>query len=80
MPPLAAPAVVGANITVNDALCPAVNVSGRVMPLRLNPASLAVAAEMVRLLPPEFVSVPESDFELPVCTVPKLKLDGFGEI
>ena len=79
MLPLVAPAVVGANITVNDALCPAVNVSGRVRPLKLNPAPLAVAAEMVRLLPPEFVSVPESDLDAPVCTLPKLKVDGLGE-
>jgi hypothetical protein len=35
---------------------------------------------MVRLLPPEFVSVPESDLEAPVCTEPKLKLEGVGEI
>ena len=80
MLPLAAPLVVGANRTVNDALCPAFKVSGSVRPLRLNPVPLAVAAEMVRLLPPEFVSVPESDLEAPVCTVPKLKLEGVGEI
>ena len=80
MLPLAAPLAVGANSTVNDVLCPAFKVTGTVKPLKLNPLPLAVAAEMVRLLPPEFVSVPESDFELPVCTVPKLKLDGFGEI
>ena len=79
MLPLAAPLVVGANNTVNGALCPAFNVTGRVRPFKLNPLPLAVAAEMVRLVPPEFVSVPGSDFEFPVCTLPKLKLEGFGE-
>ena len=80
MLPLAAPLAVGANRTVNDVLCPAFKVSGSVRPFRLNPVPLALAAEMVRLVPPELVSVPESDFEVPVCTLPKLKLDGFGEI
>ena len=79
MLPLAAPAVVGANSTVNDVLCPAFKVTGTVKPLRLYPLPLAVAAEMVTAVPPEFVSVPESDFELPVCTLPKLKLEGLGE-
>jgi hypothetical protein len=79
MLPLATPVVVGANSTLNDVLCPAFKVTGTVMPLRLNPLPLAVAAEMVRVDPPELVSVPESDFELPVCTLPKLKLAGFGE-
>jgi len=64
--PLAAPLAVGANSTVNDVLCPAFKVTGMVRPLRLNPLPLAVAAEMVRAVPPEFVSVPESDFEPPV--------------
>jgi len=77
--PLAAPLAVGANNTVNDVLCPAFKVTGTLRPLRLNPLPLAVAAEMVRVVPPEFVSVPESDFELPVCTLPKLKLEGVGE-
>ena len=77
--PLAAPLAVGANSTVNDVLCPAFKVTGTLRPLTLNPLPLAVAAEMVSVVPPELVSVPESDFELPVCTLPKLKLEGFGE-
>lgn len=79
MLPLAAPLAVGANTAVKDALCPAFRVRGRVRPLRLNPLPLAVAAEIVRAVPPELVRVPDSDFELPVCTLPKLKLAGFGE-
>ena len=78
MLPLAAPLVVGANCTLNDVLCPAFNVTGRTEPLRLNPLPLAVAAEMVRAVPPEFVRVSESDFELPTWTLPKPKLEGFG--
>jgi hypothetical protein len=38
--PLAAPAAAGANFTLKVALCPAVNVTGAVIPLRLNPAPL----------------------------------------
>ena len=77
--PLAAPPAAGANATVNGVLCPAFSVTGIVSPLRLKPAPLAVAAVMVRPVSPELVSVPESDFEFPVCTPPKLKLDGLGE-
>src|SRR5260370_42403157 len=61
--PLAAPLVVGEKSTVNEVLWPAFNVKGKVSPLRLNPVPLAVAAEIVRLDPPEFVRDPVSDFE-----------------
>jgi hypothetical protein len=76
--PLAAPLAVGANCAVNEALCPAFKVTGTVSPLRPNPMPLAAAAEMLRVVSPELVSVPEIDFEFPVCTLPKLKLEGFG--
>ena len=75
--PLAAPLVFGEKSTVNDALWPAFNVNGKVSPLRLNPVPLAVAAEMVRLDPPEFVRDPVSDFEAATWMFPKLKLGGF---
>jgi hypothetical protein len=42
---------------VNDVLWPAFNVKGKVSPLRLNPLPLAAAAEIVKLVPPEFVNV-----------------------
>jgi len=74
--PLTAPLVVGENRTVNDVLWPAFSVKGNVSPLKLNPVPLAVAAEIVRLVPPEFVRVPVSDFEVPTWMFPKLKLDG----
>jgi hypothetical protein len=75
--PLTAPLVVGENSTVNAVLWPAFSVKGRVSPLMLKPVPLALAAEIVRLDPPELVSVPESDFDVPSCILPKLKLDGF---
>ena len=75
--PLAAPLVAGENSTVYDVLWPAVSVTGRLNPLRLNPLPLALAAEMIRVVPPEFVKVPFSDFDVPTCTLPKLKLLGF---
>jgi hypothetical protein len=74
--PVAAPLEVGEKSTVNEVLWPAFSVKGNVSPLKLNPAPLAVAAEIVRLLPPELVRVPASDFEVPTWMFPKLKLDG----
>jgi hypothetical protein len=62
--PLAAPLVVGEKSTVNDVLWPAVNVKGKDRPLKLNPAPLAVAAEIVRLDAPELVKVSLNDFEV----------------
>ena len=79
MLPLTAPLAAGANSTVKDVLCPAFSVSGRVSPLRRKPLPVAVAVEIVTAVPPELVNVSESDFELPTCTAPKLKLEGFGE-
>lgn len=55
--PLAAPLVVGEKSTVNEVVCPAVNVNGKLSPLKLNPVPLALAAEIVRLVPPVLVSV-----------------------
>ena len=75
--PLATPLAVGEKSTVNDVLWPAVNVKGKDRPLKLNPLPLAVAAEIVRLVPPELVRVPVSDFEVPIWMFPKLKLVGF---
>jgi len=63
--PLAAPVAVGENNTVNDVLWPAPNVKGRLSPLRLKPLPLALAAEIVKLVPPELVNVSVSDLEVP---------------
>ena len=51
------PAEVGAKVTVNVVLCPAVNVTGGVIPEMLNPAPDAATAEIVALVPPVLVSV-----------------------
>ena len=64
--PLATPPEAGEKITVNDVLCPAANATGNVNPLKLNPEPLALAAEIVRLVPPEFVRVPLRDFGVPI--------------
>lgn len=47
-------------------------------PLKLNPVPLALAAEIVRLLPPLFVRVSLSDFEVPTVTLPNARLVGLG--
>jgi hypothetical protein len=51
------PAVVGAKVTVNVVLCPAVKVTGGVIPEMLNPVPDAATAETVALVPPVFVIV-----------------------
>jgi len=63
--PLAAPLAVGANSTVKDVLCPALNVIGTVRPFRLNPLPLTEAAEMVSAVPPVLVNVSERLLLLP---------------
>jgi hypothetical protein len=55
--PLNVPVDVGANVAVNDVLCPGVNVTGGVIPEILKPVPAAVAAEIVALVPPVFVTV-----------------------
>jgi len=54
--PLDVPAEVGAYVTVNDMLCPGVNVPA-VKPETLNPVPAAAAAEIVALVPPVLVRV-----------------------
>jgi hypothetical protein len=63
--PLAAPLVVGEKSTANEVLWPAVNVKGKDKPLKLNPVPLAVAAEIVRLVPPVLVTVSDTFALLP---------------
>src|SRR5882724_11435849 len=76
--PLTPPVTVGANCTEKEVLWPALRVSGNDRPLRLNPAPLAVAAEIVTLVPPELVRVSFRVFELPTSTLPKLRLVGLA--
>jgi hypothetical protein len=51
------PADVGAKVTVKVALCPAVNVTGGVIPEMLNPVPDAATAEIVAVVPPVLVRV-----------------------
>ena len=76
--PDTAPPAVGAKVTVNEVLWPAFNVIGNVSPLMLKPAPLALAAEIVTLLPPLFVSVSDQFELLPTVTLPNARLLGFG--
>jgi hypothetical protein len=59
--PLAAPAAEGANFTVNVALCPAVKVTGAVIPLKLKSVPLIPTPEIVTLEPPVLVTVSDRD-------------------
>jgi hypothetical protein len=51
-------------------------VSGRVSPLRLNPAPVTVACEIVRLAVPELVKVTLCEAVVPTRTLPKAMLVG----
>jgi hypothetical protein len=51
------PALVGANSTLNVVLCPAVNVTGGVIPEMMYPTPDSPTAEIVALVPPVFLIV-----------------------
>ena len=55
--PLAAPAAVGVNVTLNVVLCPAFNVTGTETPFRLKPVPVIPTCEIVTLVPPVLVTV-----------------------
>jgi hypothetical protein len=55
--PVKLPVAAGAKATLKLLDWPTARVSGKVSPLRLNPAPLTVADEMVRLAVPELVRV-----------------------
>ena len=59
--PVTFPADCGEKVTLNDVLCPGESVTGRLIPLRLNPVPVAFADEIVIVEPPEFVTVSDSD-------------------
>jgi hypothetical protein len=75
--PLALPADGGVNDTLKVALCPAASVTGVEIPVRLNPAPLTPACEIVTLDPPELVMVSDNVFLVATGTLPKLRLVGF---
>jgi hypothetical protein len=76
--PLAPPADDGVNETLKVALCPAVSVTGVVIPLKLNPEPLIPTDEIVTVVPPVLVTVSDRDCLFPTVTLPKLRLVGFA--
>jgi hypothetical protein len=76
--PLLPVADCGAKATLNVTLCPDVSVTGNVRPLTLNPVPVKESCEMVALDPPVLVTVSDKDSLLPICTLPKVKLDFVG--
>jgi hypothetical protein len=76
--PLAPAVDVGAKVTVKFALCPAVSVTGGVIPLSVKPVPLIPTCETVTVALPTLVTVCDSGRLVPVCTVPKFRLAGFA--
>jgi len=77
MLPLAAPAVVGANVPVTVALAPAAICPPALSPLALNPVPVAVTVPILTVALPEFVKVNDCWLDWPIATLLKLKLPGF---
>lgn len=71
IPPVTAPAAAGENVTLKVVLCPADNVNGRLIPLKLNPVPLGVIWEIVTPEPPVFVNVCNRVTLLLIATLPK---------
>jgi len=69
MLPATLPALEGEKVTWKDALCPGLNVVGKLSPVTLNPAPLIVALAIVRLKLPLF-----SMTTFCVCEDPRIKL------
>jgi hypothetical protein len=76
--PLAAPATVGAKTVLNDAVCPALIVAGRLGPVKLNPVPAADALDTVTAEPPVFVTTTATVLFVPSVTFPKFALLGFA--
>lgn len=77
--PVAAPAPVGANTTLNVALCPTAMLSGSVNPDVLKPAPLTLALLIVAVAVPVFCSVIVCELLEPMVTDGKLALAGVAE-
>ena len=71
-----APAVAGANVTDRFTLEPAARVYGKVMPLRLKPDPVTLAAETLTLEPPVLDTVSVCVWLLPTVTFPRFMLLG----
>jgi hypothetical protein len=74
--PLKLPEDCGVKVTLKDALCPGVKVTGVAIPEMLNPAPETVASEMVPLEPPVFFRVSVCTWFCPTWTFVNVRLDG----
>jgi hypothetical protein len=76
MLPVALPELLGANVALIVADCPAVNVNGVVTPEIVKPAPVTFTADTVTLAVPLFFSVIACTLLLPTFTLPKFSLAG----
>jgi hypothetical protein len=74
--PATLPAVVGAKRTVNVALWLPVRLIGRVGPVMLNPLPETVAAEIISMLPPAFLTERLCVLLVPTCTLANVSFPG----
>jgi hypothetical protein len=77
--PVTLPAAVGLKITLKLSCCVGVRVAGVPAPLRLNPVPEAAMLETVTLTFPVLVTVSVCVAEVPVFTLPKLRLVALNE-
>jgi hypothetical protein len=75
--PLPAPSDVGANVTLQLTVCPALSITGRESPLTEKLAPESVACVSITFVSPAFVRVRVWVWLEPTGTLPKLKLEGF---
>jgi len=78
MLPLKVPGDCGANFTLNETLCPGVNVTGGVIPEKVNPVPLAATWLMCASTPPVFFRVSVCDEFWPTCMFVNVMLVGFA--
>ena len=78
--PFTRPAEVGEKTTLKDEFLPALIDVGKVRPVILKPAPVALPAEIVSVAVPLFVMVIVCELLVPVVTFPKLTLVGLDEI
>jgi hypothetical protein len=77
--PVAFPAEVGANTTLNVVFCPGAMLIGRVRPEVPNPAPATLALEIVTLAVPPFCSVIVWELLAPVVTLGNVAVSGVAE-
>ena len=76
--PLATPAALGAKMALNVVDWPALRVTGKLGPVKLNPVPEAAAVDTVTVAPPVLVTATETVLLVFTVTLPKLALLGFA--